>query len=113
MPPPSTPSADLRCHRLDGKGWHCKGQRLQDKGYCQKHYFEYRSKREEKKMKESNGVKKNGHEKKFKRFDKVGKQNLKKKKIDLDVGGTKGLKKNGVEVKNIIEVSDLMEASLC
>ncbi|PIA38374.1 hypothetical protein AQUCO_02800220v1 [Aquilegia coerulea] len=94
-PPPSTPPTDLRCHRYDGKGWHCKGWRLQDQTFCQKHYFEKRN---------------NDEKKKLKRINQVGKQKL-KKKIDLDDGRVKRVKKNRV-VKKICEQGSKREIVL-
>ncbi|XP_058195417.1 lysine-specific demethylase JMJ26-like [Rhododendron vialii] len=34
------PPDNLRCRRNDGKEWRCSGWRLQDKAYCEKHFFQ-------------------------------------------------------------------------
>ncbi|XP_059639158.1 lysine-specific demethylase JMJ26-like [Cornus florida] len=38
--PIAVPPDDLRCNRNDGKLWRCKGRRIQEKTFCEKHYFQ-------------------------------------------------------------------------
>ncbi|KAA8532121.1 hypothetical protein F0562_006737 [Nyssa sinensis] len=52
------PPANLRCNRSDGKMWRCKGWRIQDKGFCQKHFLQALQKNSSKKPKRNSATSK-------------------------------------------------------